>query len=115
MKTTFELQMNTMKSDFEKANATLNNKIVLLQNDVTAMNTKLDTGFNANQSLIAELSHQFKTFTTTLISAASSPTPDRPRKKQTTNESHDTTIEDDGLSAISDEDKPCYPTTQQFL
>ena len=100
MQTNFELQMNKMKSDFETANATLNNKIILVQNDVSSMNTKLDTGFNNNQSLISELSQQFQNFATAFVSAKT-PSPERTRKKrqQTINETLDTTNEDD-LSSL---------------
>ena len=65
MQTNFDLQLNKMKSHFETANATINNKIVLIQNDVSSMDSKLDTGFTNTQSLIAELSQQLNQIATT--------------------------------------------------
>ncbi|GFH55419.1 predicted protein [Chaetoceros tenuissimus] len=105
MQTNFDLQMNTMKSNFEAANTTINNKIALIQNDVSSMDSKLDTGFTNTQSLISQLSNQLNQFVTAFASPTSS-SPPRLRKKrqETVNKTLDSTIDDDLLSSIGGED-----------
>ena len=95
MQTNFDLQLNKMKSDFDTANATINNKIVLIQNDVSSMDSKLDTGFTHTQSLIAELSQQLNQIVTALVSPKI-PSPERTRKKR--QQKIDTTFDDDDLN-----------------
>ncbi|GFH52463.1 predicted protein [Chaetoceros tenuissimus] len=108
IKSTFELQLNQVKSELEEATTRLNNKFTLLQNDTDQINRKLDLGFENNHSLISQLSEDVNRMVQAITnSALKPPSPDRVRKKANNGDmdrTQDMTMDDELSNLGSDDD-----------